>query len=145
MADKTTTFCGLHTALIDIIFLMALRAVYHLQTIPRVPLNAGNIFTPDIPPVTANPIRFIYFKALGFSDVAMAGDTIHPAHFDMVDVGEEYAIRLPGENQQRHFSTFGNILGDIFFLLRIFPIHLLMTVNTLCQRRYSGIGTVFPD
>ena len=77
--------------------------------------------------------------------MAMAGDTLHLAHLDVRDMGEEYTIRLPGIDQPRYFSAFGNILGDKFFFLRIFPIHFLMTVNTLRQRRNSGIGPVFPE
>jgi hypothetical protein len=77
MADKTGTFFGLNTVLIDIVLLVAFRTIIHFHPVPGVFLETGNVFTPYIAAVSGQDIIFIDRQTGGFSDITMTGPAIH--------------------------------------------------------------------
>jgi len=145
MAHETSAFQRLDTVLIDIFPLVAFGAVIHFHAVPRILFKTGNIVAPDVPADAGDPVGLVRFKSFRFTDMPMAGDTVHFSHFDMRDMGEKHTIGLPGVDQPRHFPIFFNVLRVKLFLLRAFSQNLIMTVDALGQLWNPGIGPVVTE
>ena len=59
VANETAAPKGLNAALIDVVAHMTFRAIIHFHSIPRIEFDPRDIFPPDIPAVTGNPIGLI--------------------------------------------------------------------------------------
>lgn len=94
MAHETTALLGLDTALVDVLYAMAFRAIVHLHSLPRFIAQAGNVLPPDIATVTGDAVLFVNPCMFGLTDMAVAIGTLHFTGNYMGRMGEIYAIRL---------------------------------------------------
>ena len=82
------------SALVSHFLKMALATIIHLHSVPRVFMNSRDAFAPDILTVSGNPVLFVWFHALGITNVTMAFRAFHPGRLDMGHMGEKHARRL---------------------------------------------------